>query len=311
MPDPLTRIRPRRVRKGPAERRALRSCGVKVFISWSGPRSRLVADALREWIHDVIQSVECFCSTEDIRAGQRWNNEVNTWLGDTDFGILCVTPENMKAPWLNFEAGALAKRINDDARVVPVTLGFEPSALEEPLKQFNGVPADKAGILRLMKSVAEIAHPGMDIERAFERWWDDLAAKLIAIPDSDEKVTKPEPPDVSEMFTDIMSSIRGLSTDMRHMYPRDRTPQAEYRAAAMMLAEDERLRDDVLKGNSSAVRFLRERAQDEGRRVSNAARRAREERMRDELIREKLAADAMEDEARAAAAEAVAENGDH
>lgn len=64
------------------------SCDVKVFISWSGPRSRLVADALREWVHDVIQSVECFCSTEDIRAGQRWNNEVNTWLGDTDFGIL-------------------------------------------------------------------------------------------------------------------------------------------------------------------------------------------------------------------------------
>lgn len=216
----------------------------------------------------------------------------------------------MKAPWLNFEAGALAKRINDDARVVPVTLGFQPSALEEPLKQFNGVPADKAGILRLMKSIAEIAHPGMDIERAFDRWWEDLEAKLDAIPDSDEKVIKPEPPDVSEMFTDIMSSIRGLSSDMRHMYPRDRTSQAEYRAAAMILSEDQRLREDIVKGNPSAVRFLRERANDEARHLSNAARRARDERMRDELIREKLEADALEDEARALGAEAAAENGD-
>ncbi len=51
---------------------------MKVFISWSGPRSQLLAEALKVWIHDVIQSVECFCSTDDIRAGQRWNNEVNT-----------------------------------------------------------------------------------------------------------------------------------------------------------------------------------------------------------------------------------------
>lgn len=222
-----------------------------------------MADALRDWIHDVIQNVECFCSTEDIRAGQRWNNEVNSWLSETDFGVLCVTPENMKAPWLNFEAGALAKRIDDDARVVPVTLGFQPAALEEPLKQFNGVPADRLGFLRLMKSIAEIAHPTMNIERHFDRWWGDLEEKIQGIPSADAQVSEPEPPDVSEMFTDIMSSIRGLSNELRHRPPAASgsvMSASEYRSVASILAENEELRENVLAGNASALRYLRAQA---------------------------------------------------
>ncbi|MGN7969104.1 toll/interleukin-1 receptor domain-containing protein [Microbacterium sp. 22296] len=238
---------------------------MKVFISWSGPRSRAMADALRDWIHDVIQNVECFCSTEDIRAGQRWNNEVNSWLSETDFGVLCVTPENMSAPWLNFEAGALAKRIDDDARVVPVTLGFQPAALEEPLKQFNGVPADRTGFLRLMKSIAEIAHPTMNIERHFDRWWGDLEEKIQEIPSADVQVSEPQPPDVSEMFTDIMSSIRGLTNELRHRSPAASSSSSslsasEYRSIAGVLAENAELRENVLAGNPSALRYLRAQA---------------------------------------------------
>ncbi|UNK71727.1 toll/interleukin-1 receptor domain-containing protein [Microbacterium sp. H1-D42] len=273
---------------------------MKVFISWSGPRSQKLADALREWLHDVIQSVECFCSTEDIRAGQRWNNEVNSWLGETDFGVLCVTSENVKAPWLNFEAGALAKRINDDARVVPVTLGFAPSALDEPLKQFNGVPAKKDGILRLVKSIAEVAGSKVDIDRAFALWWPDLEKRISAIPDSDEKVSQPEPPDVNEMFTDIMSSIRGLSTDVRHNYPGDRVPLAEYTAMAVILAENDKLRADVASGVSGAVRYLREHARDEMRHRNHTARQNRQDRARREFKLEELAAEAELDAAMAA-----------
>lgn len=237
-------------------------CRVKVFISWSGDRSKLLAEALRDWIQDVIQTVECFCSTDDIRAGQRWNDEVNSWLGDTDFGILCVTPENLKAPWLHFEAGALAKRISNEARVVPVTLGFQPSALEAPLSQFNGVSADRQGIAELIKSVAEASKSAITIERAFEKWWPDLEHRLSGIPDSEAEILKPEPPDVTEMFADIMSSVRGLSNDFRRGYPGRRTTTSEFRAAARLLAEMEDLRDDVLRGSPGAIRYLRERAWD-------------------------------------------------
>ena len=68
---------------------------MKVFISWSGPRSRHLAEALRNWLPKVIQSLEPWMSDADISAGARWLSEVSTVLGDAKVGILCVTPESV------------------------------------------------------------------------------------------------------------------------------------------------------------------------------------------------------------------------
>src|SRR4051812_12111371 len=110
---------------------------MKVFLSWSGERSRIVATALRKWLPDVVQAVEPWMSKHDIGAGSRWSKDIGQVLNDADFGILCLTSENYAAPWLLFEAGALAKR-RDEARVVPYLIGIEPSDLPAgPLNQFQ------------------------------------------------------------------------------------------------------------------------------------------------------------------------------
>lgn len=49
---------------------------MKVFISWSGTRSKLVAVALHEWLRPILQSVEVWMSEVDIGAGDRWGQEV-------------------------------------------------------------------------------------------------------------------------------------------------------------------------------------------------------------------------------------------
>ena len=65
-------------------------------------------------------------SDDAIRSGARWSDAIAQSLDESDFGIICVTRDNLDAPWLLFEAGALAKRFKT-ARVVPLCIDLAPS----------------------------------------------------------------------------------------------------------------------------------------------------------------------------------------
>jgi hypothetical protein len=69
-----------------------------------------MAETLREWLPNVLQAVEPWMSAEDIEKGARWSTDIAAELANTKAGILCVTPDNLEAPWLNFEAGRYQKR---------------------------------------------------------------------------------------------------------------------------------------------------------------------------------------------------------
>jgi TIR domain len=97
---------------------------VKGFISWSGEPSRSIARALDGWLESVVQHVDAWMSDADIGSGQRWNEAISKSLDETDFGIVCVTRANQHAPWLIFEAGALAKSVNE-GRVVPLCIDLK------------------------------------------------------------------------------------------------------------------------------------------------------------------------------------------
>ena len=92
---------------------------MKVFLSWHGMLSKSVALALRDWLRDVIQSVEPFMSAEDIAPGVRWAANLSAELANTTFGIVCLTRENVAAPYINYEVGALSKAVDDQTRVGP------------------------------------------------------------------------------------------------------------------------------------------------------------------------------------------------
>ncbi len=125
---------------------------MKIFISWSGERSQALAQAVNDWLKPILHFAEPWLSTSDIQSGDRWGNELAKRLQDTNFGILCVTSDNLNAPWLLFEAGALAKSI-DDGRVIPLLLDLEKSDLSGPLTQFQAEKADKDGIRKLAESL--------------------------------------------------------------------------------------------------------------------------------------------------------------
>ena len=80
-----------------------------VFISWSEDRSRIIAEALKEWMPLVINDVQPWLSSKDIEPGARWSAEVAAKLESTGYGIICLTPGNALMPWILFEAGGTIK----------------------------------------------------------------------------------------------------------------------------------------------------------------------------------------------------------
>src|SRR5436309_1249589 len=115
---------------------------VRVVLSWSGAASREVARVLRDWLPSVIQTVDPFMSEEDIQKGATWLPALQRALAEPQFGIICVTPENVRAEWLQFEAGAMWKAF-DDKRVCPFLFGIESAAeLKPPLGLFQACVAN-------------------------------------------------------------------------------------------------------------------------------------------------------------------------
>jgi hypothetical protein len=48
-----------------------------IFISWSGDRSKAIAETLKDWLPRVLQSARPWLSTRDIEKGTRSLSEMN------------------------------------------------------------------------------------------------------------------------------------------------------------------------------------------------------------------------------------------
>jgi hypothetical protein len=107
---------------------------MKVFLSFSGEMSHNVASELHKWLLKVIQSVKAFIS-EDIEKGKPWYDQIGDELNRTTYGIICVTPYNFKAPWINFEADAISKAVQS-SRVTPFLFRVDSSTIRGPLQEF-------------------------------------------------------------------------------------------------------------------------------------------------------------------------------
>jgi hypothetical protein len=170
---------------------------MRVFISWSGGRSRAVADALHQWLPTIIQSVETWMSEHDIDKGTRNIPAISRNLEETHFGIICLTPENLNAAWLLFEAGALSK-MQEDARVWTFLYELENTDVEGPLSQFQHTKAREDDVRKLLltmnRASAGAAVTDQQLQISFDRGWPELAEKLSNIPPA----TEVSPPKRSE-----------------------------------------------------------------------------------------------------------------
>ena len=197
---------------------------MKVFIAWSGELSKSIAELLRKRLPEIIQAVDPFISTHDIGAGTRWLETVSSELEDTNIGLLCVTPENAVAPWLLFEAGALAKKV-ETARVIPLLVKMKLSELRQPLAIFEGREFSRDGVFAILESIKnalpEDRHLEDDILRTtFNRVWPEIEEEYLQILEEAEKgVAEESGRDTQDMVEEILETVRALA--------REREPEEE------------------------------------------------------------------------------------
>lgn len=188
---------------------------MKVFISWSGNKSHKVAMIFREWLPSVIQTLEPYVSSEDIDKGARWSSDIAKELEDSTFGILCVTKDNLQAPWLSFEAGALSKTM-DKSFVTPFLFDIKRSEVNGPILQFQSTVFEKEDIKKLIhtlnKACGDSGISGNMLEKAFEVWYPTLESELKNLKECDGDDIK-EGIKEDEHSAEIIEEILELSRD--------------------------------------------------------------------------------------------------
>lgn len=187
---------------------------MRVFLSWSGKRSKKVAESLREWLPRVLQSVRPWMSSTDIAPGSNWSVALKDGLSEAKAGIVCVTRDNINNPWSVFEAGVLYHRIGENF-VCPYLLDLPPAELEGPLAQLQALEANKEGTRKLIETLNNALPKSLlsneDLKPTADVWWSSLEGKLKQIPEHEP--TEPPSRTDKDLLEEILLVTRSLSMD--------------------------------------------------------------------------------------------------
>jgi hypothetical protein len=189
---------------------------VKVFISWSGARSRRAAEALKRRLRGMLHVLEPYVSSVDMRSGADWWHELTEGLREAQFAIICLTPENMAGRWLHFEAGACWKALPEQQVCPLLFCGVGIENLEEPLKRFHARVFSEEGVRKLALDLNGKLGPqaiaSSDLEESFKLYWPKL---LKEAPTADTDLPEgegeaPQLPDFDQeaVLLEILEAVR-------------------------------------------------------------------------------------------------------
>lgn len=149
-----------------------------IFVSWAGRESHAAALVLRRWLPGMLPFARPWVSSEDIRKGTRWSDELWGRLQRASYCIVCLTPGAVRSPWVNFESGAIAKAVRGPSHVSPLLLGVSPGDLGgSPLGMFQCTEFTERDVERLLKAMNAVAAapiPESQIAAGLRRTWAGL-----------------------------------------------------------------------------------------------------------------------------------------
>ncbi len=184
-----------------------------IFLSWSGNVSKAIAEAWRNWLPLAMQGAKPWMSSADIPKGTPWFGELADQLKGIQIGIICVTPQNLTAPSIHFEVGALSKTVTQSAYVCPYLFNVKNSDLGFPLSQFqttiHGHDDTKQLFHTLHRALQTSNLTEQQLDAVFEKWWPDLERSLKSIA---LHTTGTQPPHRSdrEILEEVLELVRDV-----------------------------------------------------------------------------------------------------
>ncbi|MFC1764725.1 toll/interleukin-1 receptor domain-containing protein [Planctomycetota bacterium] len=253
-----------------------------VFLSWSGRRSRQVAQALYDWLPRIVNSIKPWFSPEDIDKGDIWFGNIAEQLEKIDIGIVCLTPENLHEDWLLFEAGGILASVGQKKKVLTYLYDVKPSDIGDPLAQLNHTFANKEDTLRMLNTLSRLLdqnHNDDNLAYLFEKCWDDVDASFKSIPSqTTTEIEKVKLLDPEDKTNEMLSLLRRLSQTTSIARPVNRFKMEE-------LFEGWPDADELMKRYCSKV-YAEVGSYQEGARVLNIDRRTFKSKVDPDLIEE-------------------------
>jgi hypothetical protein len=123
------------------------------------------AKHVHDFIHLILgPTIDTFISSDknEIYAGDDWMKRIFEELGTTKVLVSMLSPDSVKRPWINFEAGAATAL---KAKVIPVCIGgLTINQLPKPYSSLQAVEIDThEGAYYLFSSIAH--HLGMTLPK--------------------------------------------------------------------------------------------------------------------------------------------------
>lgn len=212
---------------------------MRVFISWSGDRSREFAEFLQEWLPTVVpNSVEVFVSSQSIAKGERGMSVLAQQLETHDYGIVVLTAASQHAPWVLFEAGALSKSVTG-SRLTPLLIDLSEADVSGPLAQFQMTNASsRSDVERLVLEInrtSEAPSREQSVRMLFESTWAEFDSAVASARASAE-----EPPverSQDDMIAEILDVVRDMHRDTARTARRGRAQASARRQREISLTE--------------------------------------------------------------------------
>jgi len=160
----------------------------------------------------LLQGIEPFLTSADIEKGAKWQGEIVAELEHSNYGLVCLTPQNLASQWLAFEAGALSKHLG--GRVATLLFNVGHGDVAAPLNMFQGTLFNEEDFRQLVGSInkalpKEMQRTEAQLGRLFEKFWPDLHEAIHLIADNAGVVDDaPAPTKVEIMAQEMMALLK-------------------------------------------------------------------------------------------------------